>query len=56
MKVPFDMLVLCSLTSQAMAMPLNYYEEYVLRTDSSTLRRANANTTALKQGVIKSQC
>jgi hypothetical protein len=45
MRVPFDVLVLFSLTSQTMAMPLNHCEEYVVRTNSSTLRRANANTT-----------
>jgi hypothetical protein len=36
---------------QAMAMPLNHCEEYAVRTNSSTLRRANANTTGLHTGI-----
>jgi hypothetical protein len=44
------MLVLFSLTPQAMAMPLNHCGEYVVSTNGSTLRRTNANTTGLHTG------
>jgi hypothetical protein len=44
------MLVLFSLTLQAMAMPLNHCGEYVVSTNGSTLRRTNANTTGLHTG------
>jgi ABC-type sugar transport system permease subunit len=50
MKEPFVMLVLFSLTPQAMAMPLNHCGEYVVSTNGSTLRRTNANTTGLHTG------
>jgi hypothetical protein len=50
MKELFVMLVLFSLTPQAMAMPLNHCGEYVVSTNGSTLRRTNANTTGLHTG------